>query len=428
MTNSSAAILERHQTAETTGSRNPLYVGLDVEGILVLPKSDFAWLIYDRKLSPAMRALFPRERCEAYDGKYDDGRYIYELNRPEGHSTGTWPCVSLALAGMDGITDRDLINYAEKTTQEMPGTKEFLEYAMEKTGGNVYFATNSYPAVALKIAYKYGIPSSHVFTMGRQLPPDRMQYYDEKRAELDKKEKEQIFQMPKGRETLANSFQVQRKLLYDIEVGERSPLGVFNEFNLPLGAFMKKYMDVTGRIGDYYQSGILNPADATAYELFLKEHNSLFGSIPRDAKPLREELENLFLSPASRGNMGSRNKTRALKDFHPNGEDWMFVGDGIVDGHPIGWARYGVSMNMRDKHALPKAKVALAGKDVSHLIPVLDQALEGELDVYELRAQLGPKATQVFTPHDIRKGIEMVRRSVGAVKEELAKLYVDVQP
>ncbi len=425
MNNSSTAVLERPET-KTRDYRNPLYVGLDVEGILVLPKADFAWLIYDRKLSPAMRALFPRERCEAYDGKYDDGRYIYELAKPEGHSTGTWPCVSLALAGMDSVTDRDLINYAEKTTQEMPGTGKFLKDAMEKTGGNVYFATSSYPAVALKIAYKYGIPSSHVFTMGRQLPPDRMQYYDEKRAELDKKEKEQILQMPEGSETLANFFQAQRKLLYDTEVMERSPLGVLNEFNLPLGAFMKKYMDVTGRIGDYYQRGVLNPADATAYELFLKEHNSLFGSIPRDAKPLREELENLFRSPASRGNMGSRNKTRSMRQVHDNGDEWFYAGDGIVDGHPIGWARYGVSMNMRDRHALPYSKLSVVTTDVSHLIPVLDQALERELDVEKLKMQLNSAGTQVFSPHDIWTNIETVRTSVGAVKEELAKLYVEV--
>lgn len=418
--------LERPLPKASSRHRTNLYVGLDVEGILVLPKTDFAWLIYDRKLSPVMRALFPRERCEAYDGKYDDGRYIYELNILEGHSTGTWPCVSLALAGMDGITDRDLINYAEKTTQEMPGTGEFLKDAMEKTGGNVYLVTSSYPAVALKIAYKYGVPSSHVFTMGRQLPPDRMQYYDEKRAELDKKEKEQILQMPKGSETLANFFQTQRKLLYDIEVMERSPLGVLNEFNLPLEAFMKKYMDVTGRIGDYYQRGVLNPADATAYELFLKEHNSLFGSIPRDAKPLREELENLFLSPASRGNMGSRNKTRSMRQVHDNGDEWFYAGDGIVDGHPTGWARYGTAYNMRDRHALPKAKVALAGKDVSHLIPVLDQALEGGLDVEELRVLLTSAGTQVFSPHDIWTNIEKVREAAGDAKKKLNELYVEV--
>lgn len=52
-------------------------VGLDVEGPLVNPASDFAWLTYDELLSESTKAEFPRKRCENYDGKYDDGRYLY---------------------------------------------------------------------------------------------------------------------------------------------------------------------------------------------------------------------------------------------------------------------------------------------------------------------------------------------------------------
>lgn len=420
--------LERPLTEAPTRHRTNLYVGLDVEGILVLPKADFAWLVYDRKLPTWTRALFPRGKCEDYDGKYDDGRYLLELNNQEGHSTGTWPCASLALAGMAGITDGDLINYAAKTTQEMPGAKEFLQYAMEKTGGNVYLVTSSYPAVALTIAYRHKIPSSHVITMGRQLDAQNQEYFDRERERLDKEQLELDFVCPTENreqwEARTKKINNQRNMLFRREMAERSPLGVFNAYSVPLGIFMSKYFDITEKMGYFYEKKDKSWKDAADYSEWLKEHDRLF-EMPDALRDLRTELENCFFSPKSRGNMGSRNKTRALRQVHDDPDDWVYVGDGIVDGHSIGWVRYGIAYNMRDRHALPKAKVALASKDGRYLEPVIDQALGGKLDVVKLKMQLEPKA-QVFTPHDIRTRLDDVRTAMGDARNELNKLYVEV--
>ncbi len=369
-----------------------LYAGFDVEGILVLPKADFAWLVYDNLLSDEVKTLFPRNRCEDYDGSYDDGRYLHELANPEGHSTGTWPCVSAALAAMSGVSDYQLFEYAKKTTQEMPGTKELLEHAAKITDGRVYFFTSSYPAVALHIAHKYGIPSSHIFAMGRQHAGLGREYTDAK-----------------------------QKINIAAETEMRSPVKTFLKHPVALAIFMAKYFDITETMGRCYGSGVV---DTDAYRALLYAHDSLFASIPDELKDLRTELENCFLSPTSMGNMGSRNKTAAMRSVHDNGGDWAYFGDGIVDGDPIGYACYGASMNMRDKHALPKSKVSIVTTDNSNLIPVLDQAFEGEFDVEELKATL--KNAKVFSPHDIRTNIEAVRTAVGAAKNRLNELYVQV--
>ncbi len=377
----------------TQQSSRQIYIGLDVEGILVLPKADFAWLKYDNLSSKEIRALFPRRRCEDYDTKYDDGRYLAELASLEGHSTGTWPCVSIALAALSGVDDWKLYKYALKTTQEMPGTEKFLEHAKEISDGRVYFFTSSYPAVALIIADKYGIPSSHVFTMGRQLTDDVLEEHD------------------------------RRKLTALREVESRSPLNVFREHPTTLGIFMSEYFNVTEVIASFLEKKLGTIGE---YHELLRMHDRLFELIPQEFQYLREELENCFLSPKSRGNMGSRNKTRAMRRTHDNGDDWVYVGDGIVDGHPIGFARYGVSMNMRDKHALPYSKVSVTTTKVSNLNPILDQALEGEFNVEELKQRLNSADTQVFSPQDISTHLDDVRKAAGDAKQKLNSLWIPV--
>jgi hypothetical protein len=353
-------------------------VGLDVEGVLVNPAADFAWLTYDKLLSERTKAIFPREVCEFYDSKYDDGRYLFELNKKieKKWSTGTWPFLSLALAAYDGIIDDELIKYANLITQKNPGTDELLKHSIKKSEGKVYLITSSYPAVPLKIAYEFGIPFENVFSLGGN-------YCDSKRK-------------------LENTVRL------------RSPLWSLLDLKLEwkLGQFLYQYLYVCERLGRAYEK-----KDEDQIYHLVTEHDRIFENIDHPASRILKEC---FLEQNMC--MGSHRKVEALKSVAKE-EKTIYVGDGIVDAMPIKFADYGISMNMTNEHALFFSRLNIATTDVSNLIPIFDSIFEGRFNPKRLKKELDSDNVKIFTSEDIQQKTKEVIAINREMKAELKKLF-----
>jgi predicted HAD superfamily phosphohydrolase len=377
----------------------PKFGGFDVEGPLVNPASDFAWLTYDQLLSESTKEEFPRKRCVDYDENLDDGRYFYELNNSVRHSTGMWPALSLALAAYDGKNDSDLTAFAEKTTQLNPGTDKLMNDLLKKFDGEVFLITSSYSAVALNVAKKYDIPFSHVATNGFQ------------RSLTDRR----------------------RDIAEEIE--NRSPMLVLSGNKKGLGKFLHEYLDVCDALGQLYSAamteeykkeiGKYNTKEDSlhlAIRNFKDSHDELFEKI-HDSN-LSFGLKDLFLM--EEGVMGSHRKVDAMRKFRDNRRLWSYAGDGIVDGMPIDYAYYGISINMKDKHALRLSKMNFATTDMSHMIPVFDAMFNGNFN-RQMKERLDSEKLRVFTPIDIQQDIDAVIKVNGEAKNKLKELYVPVK-
>jgi len=372
-------------------------VGVDVEGPIVNPKADLAWMIRDELLSEETRAKYTREKCERYDEKYDDGRYFYELNKSSRHSTGTWPLLSLAFAAIDGITDDELIAYAEKTTQENPGTEKLMGYLLERFEGRVNLITSSYAPVGLSIAKKYGIPFKQVFTNGHQ----------------------------PSRKTLS-------QMSFEDEIKQRSPMAVLSEHKKELDIFMSKYVGICEALGAFYTT-LEEKISQKQYDEktkylplairgLRKAHDELFDKIS-DFR-LQNTLKCMFLNEECI--MGSHRKVDAMRSVHDDRRRWGYIGDGIVDGMATEYADFGISLNMTNKHALSLSKLNVATTDVSKLIPVLDAMFSGEFGG-KLKDKLDSEEIRVFSITDIQQDIDAVVKVNREKKNELKALYVPVK-
>ncbi len=368
------------------------YAALDVEGPVVNPAADFAWQIYE-SLSKSTKSKFPRERCETYDGVYDDGRYFYELRQSSRHSTGMWPLASLVLAAIDGFSDEDLIAYAEKSVQENPGTEKLIESLMKNSGGKIYLITSSYPAIGLTIAKRNGIPFKQVFTHG----------------------------YPHSMELLSQRG-------FEVEVRDRSPMSILSENKKELEKFMHKYMDICEALGKHCNSA-LDAENQLQEEIvwneyaqirgLRKQHDNLFEKII--GGDFRYTLKCMFLDES--GVMGSHRKVDAMRKVHDNRNVWGFTGDGIVDGMPIDYAEFGIALNMTNKHALSLSKLNVATTNMAELIPVFDSMFNGEFEPKKIQDELNSEKIRVFTPRDIQEDINAAVKVNREKKNELKALY-----
>lgn len=309
-----------------------------------------------------------------------------------------WPLLSLSLAAVDGKNDNDLIAYAEKTTQENPGTEKLMNYLIENFDGLVYLITSSYPAVGLKIAEKYDIPFKQVFTNG--FPPSR--------KILSQKD-------------------------FVTEVKERSPMRVLSEHKKKVGSFLHEYLDICNGLGKFYDVILKEKRLQQNYydektealhlsvKALIKEHSKLFENI--NDFTLRNTLECLFSN--EKCVIGSHRKVDAIRSVHDRKGFWAYAGDGIVDGMPIDYADYGISINMTNGHALSFSKLNIATTDTSKLIPVFDAMLNGKFGS-KLKESLDSEEIRVFTSRDIQQDIENVIKVNRDRKNKLKASYVPV--
>jgi len=367
------------------GEYRPERAAVDIEGPFVNPKADFAWFT-NEILSPETKKLFPLDLCKTYDGGYDDGRYFHELGRSTRHSTGMWPQLSLAIAAYDGKTDDDLIALARKTTKLNPGGDKLMKYLLKNFDAEVYPITSSYPAVALIIAKDLGIPFDQVTTNGFQPPQKHIHKPD-----------------------------------FVDEVKQRSPMRILSQNRKELGKFLVPYVKTCEALAECY--GMV-PKDRIRAEeaigALLSRHNDLFEDV--NDSNLRSTLEYMLLT--EEGVMGSHRKVDAMRRVHDDRRLWTYLGDSIVDAMPIEFADYGISINMKDRHALSFSKLNAATTDVSTMIPIFERMLYEDFNPVRLKGELDFEEIRVFTPHDIQKDIEKVIQANGEAKEKLKAMYV----
>jgi len=365
------------------------YHGFDVEGILVGPKADFAYWTYDN-LSEGTKEEFSRARCENYDGDCDDGRYLHDLGRSAPrHSTGMWPPLSLGLASYDGISDEDLTEAAQKIVNLNlnPGVEKLLNFVIKESSGKVNLITSSYPAIALTVADKFGIPFNQVFTCG--------------------------YQPQRGR--------APKKTVLE-EVKERSPISHLSEDRENLGKFLHDYFEVSEQLAKCFKAPT-SVDNEILIRTLLERHNELFeayGNTPNQ----RNALKRMFLT--EEGVMGSHRKVDAMRSVCDDRSAWSYIDDGIVGGMPIDFSDKGISMNMTNTHALPFSKLNVATEDLSQLIPIYDAMMNGD-PMSGFKNRFDSEKIRVFTPRDIQQDIDAVVKANSEIKKKLKELYVPVK-
>lgn len=341
-------------------------VAFDLEGILVNPAADFAWLVYDNLVSPRTRQKYPRGLIEKFD-EYDDTRWERERNR-KGHNTGTTPIISLCIAAADGITDDRLIGHAENTTKETPGAKELLAYIR---GTNAYIITSTYAVAPVIIASRYGIPFYNVFSNGFQQS--------------------------------ATSCKFNPAL--SEEVRWRSPVSELVAEREELMHFLDRYLINCGRILEAYKN-------ENSVDELLEEQRNLF-NVP--AKGLSRTLKYLLLDET--GIMGAHNKARVLRRLAPNG-NIIYLGDSIVDADALDFANYGISMNCTNEHALLASKLNIATIDIGNFIEIYEMIRAGKFAYAS-----GLAGFSTYSPEDIRERSAYVLAANREAKNELKRQY-----
>ncbi|MFH1473641.1 MAG: hypothetical protein ABIE55_01985 [Candidatus Aenigmatarchaeota archaeon] len=351
---------------------------LDMEGPVVNPKGDFAYVIHE-KLSEETRTKFPGKAVDEFDG-YDDKRYFDELRKSDPrHSTGTTPLLVTCIAAYDGKTDEEINYLAEKMVKHNlnPGAGALLEGAIEEFGvDNVYFVTNSNPPIGLNIAEIYGIPFKQVFTNGFQ--PKR----------------------PKS------------NLIEEIE--QRSPLTALSKNKEELGQFLSDYLASCQSLTVAYDQSL----KLGQIKTHLEYQRELFDKC---SGKQGSALKRLFLT--EEGIMGGHRKVDAMRSVTDDRGKLGFLGDSIVDAMALNYAGKGVSVNMTNKHALQFSDMNVATNNMSSLIPLFRNMAAGEI---ELDKGFDHKKISSFTPHNIQKIIESVIETNSETKNALKAIYVPI--
>jgi predicted HAD superfamily phosphohydrolase len=350
----------------------------DYEGIINTPAVDFSWISYKKLVSKKTKREFPEKWIKIFD-KYDDARWERE-RKIAGHSTGTTPLVIDCIIACDGISDHELISLAYSCIQENPGIEEIFDF-LKKEYTQPFIITNSYPALALVTAYKYGINSSSVFTHGYQLSErDRMLMDSRKILDLEE------------------------------EVLKRSPLPSIKPKE-ELEIFLRKYLNNCSELLNAYKSN--NEFKIKKLE---EKERKLFYNI-KD-KNLRKVLMYMFLS--EKGIMGGHRKVDVLKKIK---DKVVYFGDSIVDADAVRFADYGIAVNCTNKHCLLDAKLNLALSNFSDLIPLLEDILNEKFVVADAK-KYETENMKVFLPDEITQNFNYVKFVNHKFKQELKNLFL----
>ena len=344
---------------------SPTKIVFDVEGVILNPKFDLAWLTLDELVEPELRDKF-YERVKEFD-EYDDNRWVYERGR-KGHSTGTTPIVSLCIAACSGVSDIHLLRFALKHMKENPG----IEKVMGNLGkDDVYLVTSSWPGVPLTLSYFYEIPLQNVFSMGHQLNEEEIKKY---------------------------SWNPRKQLFL------RSPLPILRNYPRELENFLDEYLESCGEWNEAYKEGETEKLDR-----ILREQRKIFNEVrPRK---LREELKYLLLK--EKGIMGAHRKREVLEKLGEP-EEIIYFGDSIVDADPLAYARWGVSVNCTNRYALQSSNLNIATTNLEKLGKVIEGIKNKDLQ--SIREEEGMK---VFFREEINSNLEAVIRENRKCKEEL---------
>lgn len=365
----------------------------DVEGPVISPKIDFAWVTLEELIPEDMRSKYI-ERVKSFD-EYDDLRWIHE--RPlAGHSTGTTPVIAALIASLAGLTNEELLEAAKKYAIETPGASYLINY-LKVRGVPIYFITSSAPFVPLTEAYRRSIPSSNVYTMGQELSDEDKVYFDETRNA--------------GMNPLSQ------------EIDKRFPFTGFGHMRPErrlLTEFLDAYLNVCEGMRIEYLKP--DPEEKVLTELGRKQFN-LLEVVEKESLALAEALRHLLYKED--GIMGAHRKRQVLEEIQKKEgverKRLVYVGDGIVDADPLKYAGIGISVNCTNEQALLSSDINMAIPNMRRLIPIIGairqcetaDELTSELELLKKVADCSKTRGRIFLKEDIKadlKGVKSVNR------------------
>jgi len=359
-----------------TGER--VYFAFDQEGILTNPGLDFAHVILYRMLPAPLKKQYADRIAERFDA-YDDARWLYERGE-RGHNTGTTPLMALFAAACAGLTDRQLIQQQQLMLRENPGVSELVHYVHE-SGEPPLIVTSSYPAGALTLAQRYGIPFDNVFSLGYQR---------------------------------GTAYRDPSKSVEDEVINWRSPLRFLLRKREGLQSFMDAYLNLCERMLE-----VLGDGASFIYREGFNELKEEEGTLFKDINDISLKRYLRKLLKDENGIMGAHNKARVMEGR--NGSHWIYLGDGIVDADALQQAQYGIAVNCTNRHALGSAKLDIATVDMSNVIPVFEDITQGRFTPQRAR-KMRKDGFTVFTPQDIQDNPDYVIDTNRATKNAQREL------
>jgi predicted HAD superfamily phosphohydrolase len=320
-------------------------IAFDVEGPIINPNFDFAWLTLENFVKKSdLQKLY--EKVKVFD-EYDDKRWLHERTM-EGHSTGATPIVASLLSIACGAKNDTLLDLAKKHLKFTPGATRLVKWLRDEKQVQPYLISSAHPAAILPVAYELQILSSHVFCNGYQLTQKKSEGFD------------------KLRETKrSSSEQVMLK-----ETNERFPYDEYSGSRTLYG-FIDNYLDVCGKMNKLYTA---SEVDEHTLESFKAEQEQLLGKLKSEGEKLAEDLWYLLYSEV--GLMGAHRKKLALMEIerreNVGKENLIYVGDSIVDADAFAYAGHGISINCTNREALLSSEMNVATPTLCSLTVLIE--------------------------------------------------------
>nr|MDO8135152.1 hypothetical protein [Candidatus Njordarchaeum guaymaensis] len=372
-------------------------VSFDVEGPIINPKFDFAWLTIEN-LAKESKIKDLNDRVKAFD-EYDDNRWLHE-RKVKGHSTGTTPIISSLLAISRGASNELLLTLAREHLRLTPGATQLITWLKNTKGIEPYFVSSAHPAAILSFAYQLGVSSSHVFCNGRQLTQKEAENFDKKRREKPED----------NNQTMLN------------EVQERFPYERYSDSKI-LRQFLESYLDLCTKINGLLAQSEINER---ALDSAKREQLGLLGGVKKEDSSLAKDLRYLLYSED--GVMGAHKKTHALmlieKREKVKKASLIYVGDSIVDADPLAYAGHGISVNCTNKEALLSSRINVATPSLESLVPLIEFIASGKPMSSEskedLEREIGKRissgaqvalASKLFTAEEVKADINAVTQA-----------------
>jgi len=372
-------------------------VSFDVEGPIINPKFDFAWLIVEN-LAKESKIKDLNNRVKAFD-EYDDNRWLHE-RKVKGHSTGTTPIISSLLAIARGASNELFLRLAKEHLTLTPGATQLLTWLRNSKGIESYFISSAHPAAILPVAYQLGISSSHVFCNGRQLTQKEAENFDKKRREKPED----------NSQTMLN------------EVQERFPYERYSNSKI-LRQFLDSYLELCTKANELYAQSEINERSLQSIK---REQLGLLTEIKKEDSSLAKDLRYLLYSED--GVMGAHGKTHALMLIEKREKvkkgSLIYVGDSIVDADPLAYAGHGISVNCTNKEALLSSRINVATPSLESLVPLIEFIASGKLMSSESKEDLEKEiskrissgaqvalASKLFTAEEVKTDINAVTQA-----------------
>jgi predicted HAD superfamily phosphohydrolase len=282
-----------------------------------------------------------------------------------------------------------MVEYQLKAFQLNPGVEDLMKFITREKDEKPYFATNAYPAAALKTAESYQIPLHNVRTQGLQ------------------------------------DFHGVNYSAFLIDTCAR---------RVPMEFFIKKRKEVKKFLDDWiYAAQRMLPAakarNVNGVTELMLEYMHVFHRVAD--RELRALLKEMFIPPYETAIMGGQNKKRVVDEVaDETGKKTVSFGDSIVDADMLGGASVGVSINCTNRHAVDMSSMNVCVVDYELLIPMIGDMISDRFDLSRVK-EYETDGLKIFAKDEIMKAVvdeqawknSEIRAANNATKSELKKLF-----